>query len=332
MRYIIRKFVIKSFQKLRKGDWIMVRLKKDSVSPKPPTSEIIIKLQTKELNAPHGNKIKLEPLLENMGGILVRAPQELTEKMGIPFMITHAEVKIFDDDGYKKAVAERHILGTAIGNGGGKFFPEEQDIFINADAGLRNETGSACSILGLTPEEDLATYLKLFELMVEINLIGYFYHELTHLNHYLYDSKLFESGKAWNRRKKREQKGEIKKQGYFRDLVDTFAVSRDLALVEGIASLVEHRILGDTLHKVSEGRFNYKNTTLNVQERDLSLLEKMHSLLCDPHSLGLWFVRTVGNLVEENPIKLLIDNPPRTIRELLEPELYARKIGQNQGV
>ncbi len=306
----------------------MVRLKKDSVSPKPPTSEIIIKLQTKEIRGPHGSKIKLEPLLEGISGILARAPQELTEKMGIPFMITHAEVKIFDDEGYKKAVAERRSSRT---NGGGKFFPEEQDIFINADAGLRNETGSACSILGLTPEEDPATYLKLFELMVTINLIGCFYHELTHLNHYLYDSKLFESGKAWNRRKKREQEGEIKKQGYFRGLVDTFTVSRDLALTEGIASSVEHRILEDILHKFSEGRFNYTNTKLNVQERDLSLLEKMHSLLCDPHSLGLWFVRTVSNLVEENPIKLLIDNPPRTIRELLKPELYAREIGQNQG-
>ena len=288
-------------------------------------AKMTIQLQKEEIRAPNGKKIKLKPLLEEISGALSTAPQKVNESMGIPFKPIHVDVKIFDGEGYKKAISERRHLSNRTGGGAAQFFPEQMDILINTD---NKGLGGAKVLAGF---EGDSNYLGAFRIHIQIALLGTVFHELAHLNHCLYDVRCFEVAKRWNRRledERRNKKTGILKDfvNLFRKLIEYFKVARHLTVIEGIASWTEQKMMDD-LFAFSEGELEWESKeTAKFEDRNPLPSEKLNALVNDPHSLGYWFVDTVANLINGNPIKLVIDHPPRTLGELFNPEYYVRKL------
>ena len=96
--------------------------------------------------------------------------------------------------------------------------------------------------------------------------------------------------------------------------------------MEGIASWTEQKMMDD-LFAFSEGKLEWeRGETMNFKDRNPLLNKKLNALVNDPHSLGYWFVDTVANLIDGNPIKLVIDHPPKSLSEVFAPEQYVRRL------
>jgi len=63
---------------------------------------------------------------------------------------------------------------------------------------------------------------------------------------------------------------------------------------------------------------------------ELSLPKKLMILLKDKTLLGYWFVEEIFKLIKSNPIKLIIDNMPKSYIELLYPERYLKRLKNNE--
>lgn len=287
-----------------------------------------VTLVTKEWEV-NGKKIKIEPLVDDIHGKLETAPGDVSAMMGIPFIPQNAEVKIFDDEEFKKAVSER--TGRAYDDEvGGVFHIDGEDVFVNFENKLMRDLYKIVIDDSNANEHDL----EYLHDKISDKILTHTWHELAHIAHYSYDNRLFNTFVEITDiiEKMDEFEESAENSGRTIDLLkgigmliyrfkDILKALREKTLLEGIASwttdnlIMAHYKRGIMLLGYSE--FNKKEP---------SFIQKIKLTWKDPHSIGYWFVEKVSRLIDANPIKLIIEQPPKSYWELFKPERYVKRL------
>ncbi len=277
---------------------------------------VTVTLFTDAIRLDEKRTVKLRPLVEKITGTLARIPEDMSSLMGIPFKADKTEIKIFDDEGYKKAVAKKAVwdkLPPLIETA--SFWPVDNDVLLNTERWCRK----FADMEGYSDDE-----LTVFGI-----LIGS-WHEISHLSHYCYNDELFEKSYRFNQERNRwyEFMGKrptwskwfMAQAGHIYSYRNVLGGIRNLAVAEGVACYTEENMI----RKYIEPNYRYP---LDKDEILLPFVKKLKKLYDDPHNLGFWFVKRVSDIIKANPVKLVIDNPPKTYLELFTPEIYVIRMG-----
>lgn len=270
-------------------------------------------------------KIKLEPLVDDIRDKLETVPSDVSTMMGIPFIPQNTEVKIFDKKEFKKTLSER--FGKEYnGNAGGFFHHDEEYVFVNFEM---DYTGRMYNL-------DKDTDLELLNQMISDTILKCTWHEIAHLAHYSYDNRLFiTSKKLVTTTKEKIDKAEEAAKNMRRvtdvlkgigtiiwSVKDILKAIREKVLIEGIATWAGENLI-EAHYRNS---FRTRKYSQKFHGRKPSFIQKIKCVWSDPHSLGYWFVEKVSTLIDANPVKLIIDNPPKNYRELFKPERYVKRM------
>jgi len=284
-----------------------------------------VTLVTKEWEV-NGKKIKIEPLVDDIRGKLETTPSDVSAMMGIPFIPQNAEVKIFDEKEFKKAVSERS--GKVYDDeAGGVFNCDGEDVFVNFENKHLRDLYKIVIADSNANEHDLEyLYDKISD-----KILTHTWHEIAHLAHYSYDNRLFHTYEKTippmiEKMNKFEERGGsfdlLKGIGMFiYRFKDILRLLREKVIIEGIACWTAENLNGAHYKRVHI--FDY---LAKFHSKNPSFIEKIKCSCQDPHSFGCWFVEKVSRLIYANPIKLIIDQSPKSYLELFSPERYVKRL------
>lgn len=313
--------------------------------------ELKININAKEIKLAN-RTIRVEPLVEELRPLLEKKAMRVIEEMGIQFGAKSVVVEIDDKETYWKSnfqslwpiLEKAHKL-----EGGGPLAQSMRDVvrayclentgksrarfdhftdsirmnFENLmndveaymDLLSREEGGTGETVArmaswpaykSIKDNENIVNAKKrgerdlLFEAYAEITITNNFSHEFAHANHYFYAPTIFEGLpedilKAVGHRKLASKKvNEIR---------------------EGVAYYIQRKLI----------REDISGADIPIYYPGKTVLGRIQAFRKNDTKLGEWFVTEVAKLVENQPVKLIIDNPP-TAYQLLYPGHYVRKM------
>lgn len=306
--------------------------------------------------------VKLGPLVEGMMPAFENSAKRVIKEMGIGFGRKTIAIEVYDARGYgeslfrdiwpaiekatwpdeqsrqanaalimarKKSALKYSREDPQFTSSGGRFDNLTKNIHLNMERDLLDANAAVVSIIkndsefkniiewavqlpfyntlkdadrllgsGKKGEKEL-----LFEIIARSIINESFTHEFAHANHYFYKPDFFPDLDI------------VMNLGLKQGGHKNSEAENKIQLSEGVAYYISNK-----LRREDDGAFaaDAKFPEKNISWRRLQFLR-------GNVKLGEWFVTQVAKLVENNPIKLVIDNPP-TLFQLFYPKKYVKEM------
>ncbi len=250
-----------------------------------------------------GEEFRIKPLVSTLHEDIRHFSPLLGEKMGNIPIPEKINILLLDENESVELSKSRHKNADGIGC---CFFPEDQTIAINLQAKLDEDP-----LLVLSPDFDgPKSIFEESEKRLNYSVLRSIMHEMAHLFHLNYNPELFIRMMGWNKRKPLLPS---------RMLSQVIKCHKDLVLTEGIACWTVKSMGSEICN-----RFRSAQEVPWFADPGLKLKVKVLLGAESAHKLGHWFMNCIEEISKENPAKMVMDSPPKTIACLFEPKIYAK--------
>lgn len=288
-----------------------------------------------------GRRIKLAPIIDDIRSDISNAPDRVSTFMRIPFNLNNPELQILDSRGYAETLEKEYpkVRVPKANRTGALTICSKEKILIKVDYEERRQRRELYAYMEGEPR---------YEMAIAYDILRRVWHEVAHLSHESYDARLLDtpterklremwefaskekghSGMLAISKRVREMEKELpeEEQKLIRTseiIRNNFGWRRRTAIVEGIATWVALSMLEkQEVPNATRGFRIFKDG----DEPGLLFNTACVLFFSSRYHVGYWFVDTVSNLVSHKPIKLIIDHPPITYRELFNPERYVKRM------
>ncbi|MFH1222395.1 MAG: hypothetical protein V1492_04905 [Candidatus Micrarchaeota archaeon] len=280
--------------------------------------KVSIRLDARSVTVNRKN-IALTPLVEPLIPALLKVPDDVGKCMGVSFIPKKLDIVIVDEMGLKKVRAEeRAIKDPDVKNITGSFFCGKEAIFLNPE-GYTFTTSM---------DENSERYANALNNSIRTFMINTAWHEAAHFNHYAYAPSFFTLDKGLTMTERFER---LKKE---RDKKSTLQQYRDMyILMKDFPKLQLHSVVWEGVarwvdRKLAEAYFGSEPQLKELWERPkgFSLIGKINGVFNEKHELGDSFMDMVEGMTGANPVKIVLDNPPKSYLELFYPITYLMRL------
>lgn len=265
-------------------------------------TKVKVTLKAKEIEL-KGKKFDMEPILENIQEkVFTEIAWQVMDIMGVSCLPKETEVRLFDENEYKKAVKEE---GFEERNGQriGFYIYGREDVIVNFERGAKYLVE-----YGWEPESALID-----------SLIMHSAHELAHLNHHFYDPTILEKRDKLIKRIQSYDKVKEYLSLYNKGKLSSF--KGYLAYIKALPLGVKFFFKFFKYGGLIEGLAQWTEFEISKRFIGHKVFEYSKVNITDEYSFGYHFVNKVSDSTDKNPVKLIMDHHP-TYVEMLYPELY----------
>ncbi len=275
-------------------------------------TKVKVTLKAKEIEL-KDRKIDLEPLIDELErDVFTKIANSVMELMGIPCLPKQIEVRLFDENEYRKALKEMGCeeLGGQVT---GFYIWGRKDVIINYERGAKQMV--EC---GLEPEEAVVNALIIISA-----------HELTHLNQHFYSPGIMESRdeaikEYHSNRPMANDLMALYEKGETQTIRGVIANLKALPMIKSAFKMFKYGGLTEGIAKWMENEILEQYTSYSIEwtgKIDTDPFKRIELSSDDEYSFGYNFVKKVAESTDKNPVKLIMDHHP-TYLEMLYPQLY----------
>jgi len=271
-----------------------------------------ISVETKQILIKN-RKVNIQPIIESIRKELESVPSTVGEAMGIPFPDDVTEVKILNSKQY----LERTDCGCGKSHGIGNYEPGSNEFLIDVE-----------TIIGDIYLEDFMNFRK----ETRKDIVSVAWHEAAHLNHFSYNYDMFitchRAGVC-----KKKPKFTIWDKIYCRiyKWLNKWKMQKNLILKEGIAHWVQDDLMEKNFGPGSAWFFERDLNAPRILEKRMDFIDKSIFFWNVGDNFAYLFIESINQITGRNPIKLIIDNPPK-IREMYKPRKYVKRMKKEKKI
>jgi|GEM_PF-3167272 len=253
-------------------------------------------------------KVNVPPIIESIRKELEAIPATVSEVMEMPFPNEVIEVKILNSKQY----LERTDCCCGNSHGIGHYEPASTEFLIDVETIIKDRYF-----------EDFMSFRK----KARTYILGVAWHEAAHLNHFSYNYDMFipcHRAEICNKKPKFTIWDKIYCRIY--NWLNKWKMQRNLILKEGIAHWVQDTLLEKNFGQENVLFFEERGPQIpEIFEKRMNFIYKNIFFWKVGDNFAYAFIESIKQITGRNPIKLIVDNPPK-IRELYKPSRYVRRL------